>query len=131
MTLPDANVRVIAGTFNGVHGPVQAAQTQPTYLDVRLDPDAEFETALPSEHNAFVYVYEGSVDVAARTLARGQLAALTHGDAVAVRAGADGGAFLLVAGRPLGEPVARYGPIVMNTQAELRQAFEDLRRGAI
>ncbi len=129
VTLPGTNVRVVAGSFNGVHGPVQAAQTQPTYLDVRLDAGAAFETALPSEHNAFVYAYEGSVDVAARTLARGELAALTRGDAIALRAGANGGRFLLVAGRPLGEPVARYGPIVMNTQAQVRQAFEDLRRG--
>src|SRR5213076_3616118 len=85
-----ARVRVIAGSYRGVLGPVQADATAPLYLDVFLE-DAEFEAAVPVEHNAFVYVYEGSLDIAGRAVTRGELAVLRGGDTVAARAG-DGGA---------------------------------------
>ncbi len=123
-----ASIRVIAGEWNGTRGPVQVVQTQPTYLDVTLGSDAAFTAELPLEHNAFVYVFEGEVRIGDSKISRGELAVLTQGTSVAVDAQLQG-RFLLVAGRPLKEPVVRYGPIVMNTQAEVRQAFEDLRSG--
>lgn len=130
-----ARVRVLAGDFNGVTGPVAAGETEPTYLDVDLaSPDATFETTVPQSHNAFAYVYDGSATIGSaqdgRVVERGELAVLSAGERIAARTtGRGSGRFILVAGRPLGEPVARYGPIVMNTQAELRSAFDDLRTG--
>jgi len=125
-----ARVRVIAGSYRGVRGPVQAEATAPLYLDVFLE-DGEFEAAVPVEHNAFVYVYEGSLDVAGRAVTRGELAVLRGGDKVAASAGAAGARFILVAGRPLKEPVARYGPFVMNRPEEIQQAMRDFTEGRL
>jgi len=125
-----ARVRVIAGSYRGVRGPVQAEATAPLYLDVFLE-DGEFEAAVPVEHNAFVYVYEGSLDVAGRAVTRGELAVLRGGDKVAASAGAAGARFILLAGRPLKEPVARYGPFVMNRPEEIQQAMRDFTEGRL
>jgi quercetin 2,3-dioxygenase len=129
-----SRVRVIAGQFHGVDGPVQAVATQPLYLDIAAEPNAAFETRLPQDHNAFAYVFEGSVrfgpDADRTEVRRGELAVLESGDAVVARAGNEGGRCILVAGRRLREPVARHGPIVMNTHAELVRAFEDLQSGS-
>ncbi len=125
-----ARVRVIAGSYRGVRGPVQADATAPLYLDVFLE-DGEFEAAVPVEHNAFVYVYEGSLDIAGRAVTRGELAVLRGGDTVAARAGDAGARFILVSGRPLKEPVARYGPFVMNRPEEIRQAMRDFTEGRL
>src|SRR5262249_13806947 len=82
-TVDGARVRVLAGNFKGVAGPVQADATDPTYLDITLDPGATFRTTLPAAHNAFVYVFEGTAGVggasSARTIGRGEIAVLTHG----------------------------------------------------
>jgi hypothetical protein len=132
LDLPGAHVRILAGSFNGIDGPVQAPDTQPLYLDVALEAGATFEAKLAPEHNAFAYVYDESATIGAadgRPVERGELAVLTHGERVTVRAGKSGARFILLAGKPLGEPVERYGPIVMNTRAELRRAFDDLRAG--
>jgi quercetin 2,3-dioxygenase len=125
-----ARVRVIAGSYRGVSGPVQADATAPLYLDVFLE-DGEFQAAVPVEHNAFVYVYEGSLDIGGRALTRGELAVLSHGDTVLATAGAAGVRFILVAGRPLKEPVARYGPFVMNRPEEIQQAMRDFTEGRL
>ncbi len=130
----DVHVRVLAGEYGGATGPVRAPDTEPTYLDVELAAGATFETALPSEQNAFAYVYDGALTIGGdrpgqRTIMRGELAVLSHGERVVARAVDSGARFILVAGRPLREPVARYGPIVMNTQAELEIAFDDIRSG--
>jgi redox-sensitive bicupin YhaK (pirin superfamily) len=125
-----ARARVIAGSYRGVSGPVQAEATAPLYLDVFLE-DGEFQAAVPVEHNAFVYVYEGGLDIGGRTVTRGELAVLSHGDTVAATAGAAGARFILVAGRPLKEPVARYGPFVMNRPEEIRQAMRDFTEGRL
>jgi redox-sensitive bicupin YhaK (pirin superfamily) len=125
-----ARVRVIAGSYRGVRGPVQADATAPLYLDVFLE-DGEFQAAVPAEHNAFVYVYEGSLDIAGRAVTRGELAVLRGGDAVAASAGDAGARFILVAGRPLKEPVARYGPFVMNRPEEIQQAMRDFTEGRL
>jgi quercetin 2,3-dioxygenase len=125
-------VRVIAGRFGDVEGPVTGISVDPTYLDVALDPGASFRTHIAPGHTAFLHAFEGDVvagEEPARPIASAELAVLGSGDTVAVRAGAEGARFILVAGRPLREPIVRYGPIVMNTRAELVRAFDDLRNG--
>lgn len=128
-------VRVIAGeTASGTRGPVEQPLTEPLYLDVELPPDTLFSETLPADHNAFAYVIGGTLDAEdfaekASQFGRDELAVLSHGEQVKLRAGPEGARFLLVAGRPLNEPVARGGPFVMNTKAEIRQAFEDYDSG--
>jgi redox-sensitive bicupin YhaK (pirin superfamily) len=136
LQLPGATVRVIAGASHGLAGAVQKAHTQPLYLDLHLEPGASFEQALPASHNAFVYVYRGELAVedgaVATTVPRERMAVLANAadrDGVRVRAGADGARALLIAGQPLGEPIAQYGPFVMNRQAEVFQALADFRDG--
>jgi redox-sensitive bicupin YhaK (pirin superfamily) len=126
-----ARVRVIAGSYRGVRGPVQAEATEPLYLDVSLKGDQKFEAPVPEGHNAFVYVYEGSIDIGGRAVVRGELAVLRGGDTVAASAGDAGARFILVAGRPLEEPVARYGPFVMNRPEEIQQAIRDFTEGRL
>ncbi len=127
------HVRVIAGEVAGVTGPVVQPATDPTYLDVELDPQARLVHTLPPGHSAFVYVFEGALTVGsgarATHLAQQTLAVLGEGTSVTAQAGELAARAILVAGRPLREPVARYGPFVMNTQEQLRQAFEDYRNG--
>jgi redox-sensitive bicupin YhaK (pirin superfamily) len=128
--------KVIAGQVAGISGPIQQPATDPTYLDLALEPHAVFEQTLPDEHAAFVYVFEGAIAVGTeqKPVAAHELAVLSDGALIrltGLRAGADGktARAILVAGRPLREPVAKYGPFVMNTRAELQQAFEDYQSG--
>jgi quercetin 2,3-dioxygenase len=123
-----ATVKVIAGAVDGVAGPVSGVATSPTYLDVALTPGARFRHALPAEHNAFVYVYDGAARVGATVVEQRHLAVLGAGASVEVAA--EGPTrFLLLAGQPLGERVARYGPFVMTTPDEIRQAITDYQAG--
>lgn len=127
----DAGVelRVIAGTTSrGTVGPVRELITPVCYLDVSLARDTRFEEPLPPDWNAFVYVVDGALDIAGRPVAVRQLARLGAGGRVTITATQDS-RLLLLAGRPLGEPVARHGPFVMNTEEELRQAFRDYQAG--
>jgi quercetin 2,3-dioxygenase len=125
-----ASVRVLAGEIAGVKGPVDPGATQPIFLDLTLAAGAAASIPLPEGHNAFVYVYEGGASIgdAGEALARGRIGVLSPGDEVRV-ASDNGARLILVAGKPLGEPVAKYGPFVMNTEAELIQAFDDYRAG--
>jgi redox-sensitive bicupin YhaK (pirin superfamily) len=127
------HVKVIAGAVGPVIGPVVQPATDPTYLDIELDAQANFVHALPQGHSAFVYVFEGELSVGtgstAVRLPQHTLAVLGDGAQVSLQAAAAGSRAILVAGRPLHEPVARYGPFVMNTQAQLRQAVEDYQSG--
>ena len=131
-TAPSAGVkvRVVAGRFGDVEGPVSGIATQPLYLDIALDAGASLTVPVPAGHNAFAYVFEGrGVQVADERLDRSELAVLNDGDAVELTAGDEAARVLLVAGRPLREPVARYGPFVMNTKQQIIEAVEDFRNG--
>ncbi len=129
-------LRVIAGmTSQGTTGPVVQPLTEALYLDIRIPADQQFVETLPSSHTAFIYMIDGQVNVAhengqTRRLVRDDLGVLGEGDAIKLNTGKSEARFLLVAGKPLGEPVARGGPFVMNTRTEVQQAFKDYEQGA-
>jgi redox-sensitive bicupin YhaK (pirin superfamily) len=126
-----ATVQVIAGTTHGVAGAVQRDGTQPLYLDIDLPAGATLDLPLPAGHNAFLYVFRGDVVVEGKGVAQTKLAILDNAqgaDGVRIKAAA-ASRLLVLAGRPLNEPIAQYGPFVMNTQAEVLQAVEDFRAG--
>lgn len=135
VTLADGGrIRVIAGTVAGVAGPVRDIVTGPAYLDVELVAGCRFMHDVVSGDTVFAYVFAGEGtfgEHAAVTAGNRTLVSFGRGPetAISVRAGADGVRFLLVSGRPLGEPVAWGGPIVMNTKEELAQAYRDLEQG--
>jgi redox-sensitive bicupin YhaK (pirin superfamily) len=115
-----------------VTGAVQRAGTEPLYLDLHLDTGARFEEPLPEGHNAFVYVYRGSLSIGEQAVGVRRMAILANrGDGIALVAGADGARAILVAGRPLREPIVQYGPFVMNTKEQIYQAVEDYRSGRL
>ena len=126
-------VKVIAGSVGDVSGPIAQPATDPVYLDITLAAGAAWQYPVPEGHNAFVYVFEGGAAIGAgenvRTVAARELAVLAGGPHVRISAGEAGARLILVAGRPLREPVARHGPFVMNTREELMQAFVDLQQG--
>jgi redox-sensitive bicupin YhaK (pirin superfamily) len=136
VALPNgATVRVLAGASHGVAGAVTRPVTEPLYLDVTLPAGQSFSQVLPAGHNAFLYVYRGEVavgtgDNAAVVQAQrmGVLDNAAGADGVTVIANADA-SFLLIAGRPLGEPIVQYGPFVMNTQEQIYQTLADFREG--
>jgi redox-sensitive bicupin YhaK (pirin superfamily) len=142
-------VRIVCGSYGGKKGPVEGVAADPIYLDVAVPAGQRKTLPVETTRNAFAYVFSGAGKFCN---ASGPLAAPTEwvkwadtnpphdadnrtlvlfdrGDEITIHAGDEGVRFLLVSGKPLGEPVAWYGPIVMNTQEELRQAFEDLDRG--
>ena len=128
-----AKVKVIAGGSHGVDGAVQREVTEPIYIDVDLPAGASFSQALPQGHNAFIFAYRGAVRVGDKDVASGKMAILANtagADGVNIHA-TDASRFILVAGKPLNEPIAQYGPFVMNTQAEVFAAVEDFRAGKL
>jgi redox-sensitive bicupin YhaK (pirin superfamily) len=128
-----ARARVIAGDAAGgrLVGPVEGLAVAPKFLDVTLPPDATFREAVPRGHTAFAYVDQGEVRFGPeRTAARApSLVIFGDGDLVEAAGAPGGGRFLLAAARPLGEPIARHGPFVMNTRVEIEEALQDLRSG--
>ena len=128
-----AAVKVIAGAVAGVSGPVQAEATQPLFADVLLAPETTLALPMTLGHQGFVHVFGGALRLAASggetEVRMGQLAVLSDGDHVALRAGPDGARLIVVAGRPLREPVAWHGPFVMNTADEIREAIADYQAG--
>jgi redox-sensitive bicupin YhaK (pirin superfamily) len=129
------HARVIAGELAGVPGAVSNVATDPIYYDLLFDAGATLSVPLPAGHNAFVYVYQGAMLAgeggAATTIERGELALTSQGDSLVLTATDQPGRLILVAGRPLNEPIARYGPFVMNTAEEIRQAFMDYQAGRL
>ena len=127
VALDAGRVRVLAGEFGGVRGVIEDPATDVLYLDVTLAAAARFSLPLSGTRNAFVYVFEGAARLAGQELQTHNLAVLGTGDTVDIVAGEEGARFILVAGRPIGEPVVQYGPFVMNTREEIEQAFADYR----
>ena len=131
-------IRVIAGKTNeGTVGPVVNSHTYPTYMDISLPANTAIEQDLINDHNAFIYVIEGdiqvqdtdAIDTATHKVVAKNLAVLSKGANVKIKSNREGARFLLIAGQPLNEPIARMGPFVMNTQAEIRQAVNDFHNG--
>ncbi len=128
-------IRVIAGEVDGTIGPVKEIVADPIYLDVSVPPNTSYSQAIASDHAAIAYVFEGGG--AFGTNGSAQESVVEHprlmvfgdGDLVSARAGEQGVRFLLMAGKPLNEPIARYGPFVMNTQAEIEQTLQELKNG--
>ena len=126
-------VTVIAGESHGVGGAVTREATAPLYLDIHLPAGGRFAQPLPAEHNAFIYVYRGEVTVAGSPVPAQRMAILSNeaqADGVLVEASGDA-RLLLIAGRPLNEPIAQYGPFVMNSEQEIYQALGDYREGRL
>ncbi|MEK8031022.1 pirin family protein [Ideonella sp. DXS29W] len=135
---PGVDVAVIAGTAGtgstAVAGAMQREHTEPLYLDIQLDAGARFEQSLPPGHHAFVYVFRGEVRIGDTPVPSQRMAILAQdaqADGVVLAAGEAPARALLIAGRPLREPIAQYGPFVMNSQAQIIQAVEDFRAGRL
>lgn len=132
-TSAGVGVTVIAGASHGVQGAVTRDATAPVYLDLHLPAGTSFAQTLPPGHNAFVYVYRGEVKVSGQRVPVQRMAVLSNdpaADGVVIEASSDAKA-LLIAGQPLNEPIAQYGPFVMNTKEEIYQALNDFRDGRL
>jgi redox-sensitive bicupin YhaK (pirin superfamily) len=115
--------------YAGVRGPVTEIAADPTYLDVKLGTRVRFTESIEAGHAAFAYLFEGNAEFGGKEVEATRMVIFGDGNQVEVTAGSEGARFLLVSGKPLGEPIARYGPFVMNTEEEIRQALHDLRNG--
>ena len=132
-------VKVIAGTFataeGDIVGPIQGLTTAPVFYDVELDAGKTFETMLPAAHSAFIYSYEGSVSIVEGSqlsrLAGQSAGVLSTGDHLRVTTGTEPARFIVLAGKPLHEPVVQRGPFVMNTREEIEQAIRDYQNGTL
>jgi hypothetical protein len=124
-------VKVIAGEYHGIRGPVKDIVRSPEYLDIRIPAGKSFEHHTVPGHTVFVYVIEGegAFDAGRAAISAGRLGLYGDGDGIAVTAGKEGVRFVLLSGKPIGEPVAWRGPIVMNTRKELDLAFREYRNG--
>lgn len=123
-----AQVRLVAGEFDGTRGPVTEIAIQPLYMDVTLAPGASFALPVPAGHAAYAYLFEGAAEFGGTPVEAVKM--LIFGDGDQIEAKTESGArFLLMAGQPIREPVVPYGPFVMNTEAEIRQVFEDIKSG--
>ena len=122
-------IRIISGRLNGISGPVRDVVIDPEYLDVEMPADTRLYHPTPPGHTAFIYLFKGRVRVDDLDLQPGSLALFEDGDQVHIQAQASSARFLFISGKPLQEPVAWRGPIVMNTQDELRIAFSEYQNG--
>jgi len=136
VTLPEGGeVRVVAGAFEGlegeVAGPVQGVSAEPVYLDVRLGAGAAFSYPVSASHNLMLYPYEGDLLIEDTRVVSDTAVVMGEGDQLVVSAGNSPSAFLVLAGKPIGEPVAQYGPFVMNTMEEVEQAIAAYQAGRL
>jgi quercetin 2,3-dioxygenase len=132
-TPEEVTVRVLAGRSHGIDGAMQRETTEPLYLDLEMPAGASFTQAVPASHNAFVYVYRGELQIGDMQVPVKRMAIFRNdagSDGVAIKASA-ASRVLLIAGKPLGEPIAQYGPFVMNTNDEIRQAVQDYQSGTL
>ena len=131
VTPEKVTVRVIAGNSNGVEGAVTRDFTEPLYLDIHIPASASFSTALPATHNAFIYVYRGAVKIGDEEVESRRMGVLTNSPAAegVIISAPEDARLILVAGKPLNEPIVQYGPFVMNTQEEIHRALDDFRNG--
>lgn len=133
--IPGGQLKVIAGTLSVANqtlsGPIQDKPTEPLYVDLHLEPNQAFDTSIAEHLNALVYVYEGDIRIGGADLQASQLGRLDAGDQLSVLSGSDGARLLILAGKPLREPVVQYGPFVMNTREEIEQALRDYRSGQL
>lgn len=133
-TAAGAAVKLVAGRSHGIEGAMTREDTAPLFADIAVPACAHFAQALPASHNAFVYVYRGEVTVGGKRVASGRMAILDNAadaDGVRIAAGSAPARVLLIAGKPLNEPIVQHGPFVMNTVDEIRQAVEDFRAGRL
>ncbi len=126
-----SRVRVLCGAHRDLQGPVQDPHTNVRYLDVELDGGAGFEVGIDASHAGFVYLFEGEGSLAEQKLSRHDLAVLAGGQALRLEAGGEGARFLVISGRPIGEPIVQQGPFVMNSREEIEQAMADYRDGRL
>jgi redox-sensitive bicupin YhaK (pirin superfamily) len=124
-----ATIRVIAGTVDGVTGPIGGIAAEPTYLDVLLPVGGSLVQPIDRGHSAFAYVFEGEARFGDNLVAAPKLVVWGDGDRIEAHAGKEPARFLLVSGKPLNEPIARHGPFVMNTREEIEQTLRELRDG--
>lgn len=132
LTIDQGLVRVIAGEFQAQQGAVSNVATQPSFLDFRLNTVSDDPILIDtvSTHTVLIYVYQGSIEVDGKTIARGSMAKLGQGEVAVVKPLETAG-FLFLAGEPLKEPIVNYGPFVMNTREEIIQAIEDYNNGIL
>ena len=123
-------VRIVAGSLQGLQGPVTKVATKPSYFDIRLVANSSLDVPTVSGHNTVVYIYQGSIEIEGKTINKGQLAQLTDGEQVKMNATEQAG-ILFLSAAPINEPIANYGPFVMNTREEIEQAIEDYKTGVL
>jgi quercetin 2,3-dioxygenase len=127
----DKKIKTIAGKFGDAEGPVKSHNVEPVYFDIELEKDKDFNFELPSTHNSFIYLIEGEIKIGDKKHNRvngSTLMLLTKGKKLKVK-GITKTKFLLISGKPIGEPIARGGPFVMNTKQEILKAVEDYQNG--
>ncbi len=124
-----ATIRLVAGESADIAGPVKGISVDPIFMEIGMPPNTSVTQPVPVGYNGFCYVFEGEAEIGGSNVPAAHLAVLGPGDAVNLRSGESAARLLLVAGRPIGEPIARYGPFVMNTREEIQQAFHDYQSG--
>ncbi len=125
-------VKVIAGEYHGTTGPVADLMVNPTYFDVTLPKDKKFSYHVHKDHTVLLYVIEGNIvigDASTEFVSAGNIILTENGESISCTAKTIDSQFLLIAGKPIGEPIAWYGPIVMNTEDEIKQALEEYQNG--
>ncbi|HEY9076654.1 MAG TPA: pirin family protein [Anaerolineaceae bacterium] len=122
-------VRLVAGSLDGVAGPVKDIAIAPLYMEARMNPGARFSIPVNREHTVLLYLFSGSIRIAEQSVEKIQMVVIEDGDVVEVESGMQGARFMLISGKPIREPIAPYGPFVMNTMEEIQQALVDLRNG--